>query len=50
MKTFGQFIFEEMTQEKINKLIKKLETLTDEKEIIQLKSKIEFYQEKLSKN
>jgi len=49
MKTFTEFIFEKINQEIINKKIKELEEITDEKEIIRLKSEIEILQDKLSK-
>jgi len=49
MKTFREFVFEKITQEDINKKLKELKELTDEKEIIRLKSEIELLQNKLSK-
>ena len=48
--TFRKFAFESITQEDINKKLKELEELTDEKKIIKLKSEIELLQDKLSKN
>jgi len=50
MKTFREYIFEQINQEIINQKIKKLEELTDEKEIVRLKSEIELMQDKLSKD
>jgi len=50
MKTFREYIFEQINQEIINQKIKKLEELTDEKEIARLKSEIELMQDKLSKD
>jgi len=47
--TFRKFAFESITQEDINKKLKELEELTDEKKIIKLKSEIELLQDKLSK-
>jgi len=49
MKTFKEFIFEALTQEDINKKLEELKELTDEKEILKLKSEIEILQDKLSK-
>jgi len=48
MKTFKEFIFEALTQKDINKKLERLKELTDEKEIIRLKSEIELLQSKLS--
>jgi hypothetical protein len=50
MKTFKEFVFESITQEDINKKLKELEKLTDEKDIIKLKGEIEALQDKLSKD
>lgn len=48
MKKFAEYLVEEINQETINKKQEELRDLTDEKDIIKLKSEIELMQQKLS--